>query len=276
MLLPEFAFSSPGPYALQWGPLSVRWYGIAIAIAVMAGLFVAQTLAPRRGLNPDSLNDLLLWLVAGALPLARLYYVAFNWGVYRERPWEILAIWRGGIAIHGAILGGVLAVLLFARIHKLAFWPLADVLVPSLALGQAIGRWGNFFNSEAYGAPTDLPWKLFIPMANRPDAYQSVEYFHPTFLYESLWNLGVFSLLLILFIRWPRLKPGAIACAYAIVYSIGRFWIEGLRLDSLTLGPLRVAQVVSIALIIAGGIGLYWHYSGDSPPASPTDPSREA
>ncbi|MEM6446995.1 MAG: prolipoprotein diacylglyceryl transferase, partial [Cyanobacteria bacterium P01_D01_bin.123] len=181
-MLPELAFSSPGPYLLQWGPLNIRWYGLIIAIAVLTGLFLAQSLAPRRNLNPDLFGDLLLWLVVGAIPLARLYYVVFNWSVYRDRPLEILAIWRGGIAIHGAILGGLLALLVFTRLKRLAFWQLADVLVPPLALGQAIGRWGNFFNSEAYGSPTDLPLKLFIPLANRPEAYRNFEYFHPTFL----------------------------------------------------------------------------------------------
>ncbi|MEO0853543.1 MAG: prolipoprotein diacylglyceryl transferase, partial [Cyanobacteria bacterium J06648_11] len=254
------AFGSPGPYLLQWGFISVRWYGVIIAIAVLTGLFVAQKLAPRRGISPEDINDLLLWLVVGALPMARLYYVGFNWGLYRDRPWDIFAIWRGGIAIHGAIVGGLLALWFFASFKRLPFGHLADVLTPSLALGQAIGRWGNFFNSEAFGRPTDLPWKLFIPLANRPEAYRDFEFFHPTFLYESLWNVGVFSILIVSYVRWPRLKPGTLACVYAIAYSIGRFWVESLRTDSLMLGAMRSAQVVSAVAIVGGGLWLYWLY----------------
>jgi phosphatidylglycerol:prolipoprotein diacylglycerol transferase len=137
-------------------------------------------------------------------------------------------------------------------------------VAPSLILGQALGRWGNFFNSEAFGSPTDLPWKLYIPLQNRPLAYKSFEYFHPTFLYESLWNLGVFGLLLFLFFQdlkgKLRLKPGTLFLVYFSAYSAGRVWIESLRTDSLMLGPLRVAQVVSISGMILGLLGLAWLY----------------
>jgi phosphatidylglycerol---prolipoprotein diacylglyceryl transferase len=254
-----FEFISPGT-GVQLGPLSLRWYGLLIAIAVLVGLWLSQQLAKKRQMNPELVGDLVIWLILGAIPAARLYYVLFQWSYYSQHPDEILTIWRGGIAIHGAILGGTLAAVIFSRLKKCSFWRLADVVAPSLILGQAIGRWGNFFNSEAFGSPTNLPWKLSIPADRRPSGSESIEYYHPTFLYESLWNLMVFGLLMTLFLGFPKLKRGTIFLVYAIAYSCGRFWIEGLRTDSLMLGPLKMAQMVSLIGIGIGVIGLVWLY----------------
>jgi len=264
-MLLGFIFKSPGAIALEIGPLSVHWYGILIASAVLIGLTLSQKLAEYRQVNPDLLGDLVMWLVIAALPAARLYYVLFEWQNYAQNPADIIAIWKGGIAIHGAIIGGTIAAIIFAKLNKTSFWQLVDLVVPSLILGQAIGRWGNFFNSEAFGDPTDLPWKLYIPLQNRPPSLQQYEYFHPTFLYESLWNIMVFSLLLYLFF-WGlkhnnRLKIGTLGFVYLIAYSCGRFWIEGLRTDSLMFGPLRMAQMISLGAIAIGLIGLFWLYS---------------
>lgn len=257
-------FASPGPILIKIGPLTIRWYGLLIATAVLIGISLSQYLAKRRHVNPDLLGDLVIWLVIGAIPAARLYYVLFEWSEYAKNPGKIIAIWEGGIAIHGAILGGTIATLIFARINKISFWQLADLVAPSLILGQAIGRWGNFFNSEAFGRPTNLPWKLFIPLERRPLGYENFDYFHPTFLYESVWNLIVFGLLLTLFFRSlqgkPRLKTGTIFLIYLVTYSLGRFWIEGLRTDSLMFGPIRMAQVVSLVGISLGLAGLAWQY----------------
>lgn len=257
-------FTSPGPIAFEIGPFTIRWYGLLIASAVLLGVSLSQFLAQRRKVNPDVLGDLVIWLVIGALPMARLYYVLFEWQEYVQRPGDIIAIWKGGIAIHGAIIGGLIAALIFSRLNRVSFWQMADLVAPSLILGQAIGRWGNFFNSEAFGRPTDLPWKLYIPLAQRPPGYANFEYFHPTFLYESLWNLGVFALLLTVFfwgLRHPnRLKVGTIFLIYMVAYSLGRFWIEGLRTDSLMLGPLRIAQLISLTEIALGLVGLWWLY----------------
>ena len=196
-------FASPGPIFIKIGSLTIRWYGLLIATAVLIGVSLSQYLAKRRHVNPDLLGDLVIWLVIGAIPAARLYYVLFEWSEYAKNPGKIVAIWEGGIAIHGAILGGTIATLIFARINKISFWQLADLVAPSLILGQAIGRWGNFFNSEAFGSPTNLPWKLFIPLERRPLGYENFDYFHPTFLYESVWNLIVFGLLL----KFARTTP---------------------------------------------------------------------
>ena len=261
-------FTSPGAEIFQLGPFALRWYGLLIATAVLVGLTLATRLGRRRAL----ITDLLPVLVLGAVIGARLYYVLLEWDQYRGNWLNVFAIWRGGIAIHGALLGGTTALLLFCRWRRQPFWPLLDVLVPALALGQAIGRWGNFFNSEAFGLPTDLPWKLTIPLANRPAPFLDQSTFHPTFLYESLWNLGVCVLLLVLFQQASKgrlfLPAGALSCVYLMAYSSGRVWIEALRLDPLCLfstppfcqGGVRMAQLVSLLLIGLGGLGLWWLY----------------
>lgn len=259
-----FEFASPGPIIVKIGPLTLRWYGVLIASAVLIGVALSGYLAKRRHLNPEIVGDLAIWLVLAAIPSARLYYVLFEWQQYAKNPVDIFAIWKGGIAIHGAILGGLISTLIFARVRQVPFWQLADIVAPSLILGQAIGRWGNFFNSEAFGAPTNLPLRLYIPPAQRPLEYANFDYFHPTFLYESIWNLMVFSILIFLFFRdlqgKPRLKLGTLFLTYLLLYSMGRFWIEGLRTDSLMLGPLRIAQVVSLVEISLGLAGLAWLY----------------
>jgi len=257
-------FQSPGPILLEIGPLVIRWYGLLIASAVLIGVTLSQYLAKRRGVNPELLGDLAIWLILFAIPAARIYYVLFEWQEYAQRPEDIIAIWKGGIAIHGAIIGGTLGTIIFSRLNRVSLWQLLDLVAPSVILGQAIGRWGNFFNSEAYGKPTNLPWKLYIAPRYRPFELLNSEYFHPTFLYESLWNIGVFFVLLSLFF-WGlknrnRLKIGTLAGVYLIAYSLGRVWIEWLRTDSLMLGPLKAAQVVSLSAIALGLLILAWLY----------------
>jgi phosphatidylglycerol:prolipoprotein diacylglycerol transferase len=269
-----FQFTSPGPILVKLGPLTIRWYGLLIASAVLIGVTLSQYLAKRRNVDPDLISDLSIWLVIGAIPAARLYYVLFQWSEYQANPQDIIAIWKGGIAIHGAILGGTIAALIFSKLRQISFWQMVDLVAPALILGQAIGRWGNFFNSEAFGSPTNLPWKLYIPqfiidengqkVFRRPPDLSNVDFFHPTFLYESLWNLMIFSILMFLFFRAlenkPNLKTGSIFLIYLIGYSLGRVWIEGLRTDSLMFGPLRIAQVISLSGIALGLLGLVWLY----------------
>jgi phosphatidylglycerol---prolipoprotein diacylglyceryl transferase len=264
-------FTSPGAVALQIAGFSIRWYGLLIAIAVIIGTVLAQKLAIRRGVNPDLMGDLVIWLVAGAIPAARAYYVIFSWDRFQDQPWvpllggllsvpRMFAVWEGGIAIHGAIIGGTIAAIIFAKFNKVSVWQLADLAMPSLILGQAIGRWGNFFNSEAFGVPTNLPWKLLIPPDKRPPEFYAEPFFHPTFLYESVWNLMVFGVLMTIFNKFPQAKRGTMVMVYLITYSLGRVWIEGLRTDSLMFGSLRIAQIISLSAIALGGLGLWWLY----------------
>jgi len=267
-------FTSPGPELLQLGPFSLRWYGLLIAIAVLIGLNLSSWLAKQRPLESGVISDLLPILVLAAVIGARIYYVGFEWHNYANTPWKAFAIWEGGIAIHGALLAGTLAVIAFCRWRNQPFWDLLDVLVPSVALGQAIGRWGNFFNSEAFGVPTELPWKLLIKNVplNVQRIFPEAQYFHPTFLYESLWNLAVFALLMTLVLRARsnslRLPAGALSCIYLLAYSCGRLWIEGLRIDPLCLGGLppfcegglRMAQLMSFSLMALSAAGLWWLY----------------
>ncbi len=264
--------ASPGPELIKIGPIIFRWYGFLIAIAVLIGLNLSNYLAKLRGIKNNLISDLLPILVISSIIGARLYYVLFQWNNYENDLISIFSIWRGGIAIHGALIGGVISLIYFCRWNKQAFWNLLDILLPSVALGQAIGRWGNFFNNEAFGVPTNLPWKLFIPISYRPQEFMNFNFFHPTFLYESIWDFGVFLVLItLLYIQSERpkaLRYGACSCFYMIFYSLGRVWIEGLRTDALCIagipplceGGIRVAQLVSISLIGAGLIGLWRLY----------------
>jgi len=211
--------------------LPVHWYGIIIALGIGAGFLVARKLGRKYGFEDNVFEDFLLWVLPAALIGARLWYVLFNLGYYLENPGKIIAVWEGGLAIHGGFFAAVIVALLWTRHKKIDFFRFADLAAPALILGQAIGRWANYVNQEAYGVPTDWPWAMYI----------AGEYRHPTFLYESLWNLAVFFALYYFVVTRP--KAGKTFALYMVGYSIGRFFIEGLRTDSLMLGPLRVAQV---------------------------------
>jgi phosphatidylglycerol:prolipoprotein diacylglycerol transferase len=224
-----------------------------MAGAMALGLWLAHRDALRRGEDPERLLKAAELALLGGLVGARLYYVLFNLDYYLRSPAKILAVWEGGLAIHGGVLGGVLVGGIYAWIRRLPLRTYLDVVAPSLALGQAIGRWGNFFNEEAFGTPTDLPWKLYISPSQRPAIYSQPEFFHPTFLYESLWDLGVYLLLVWVFRDRLARAPGALFLTYLGLYSVGRFFTEGLRTDPLMLGSLRVAQLVSL-LAVAGAL----------------------
>lgn len=245
---------TPDPVAFSIGKISVTWYGILIASAFLIGTILFLKEAKRQKLNQEHLLDAILVAVPVALLGARLYYVIFNWDYYYRYPSEILAVWHGGLAIHGGLIGGILAGYFVVRKYKINFWQAIDMAAPSIVLGQAIGRWGNYFNQEAYGYevdPSKIPWAMYIDGAYR----------HPTFLYESLWDFGVF-----LFLLWLRrrkgLQWGDVFFSYAVLYSVGRFFIEGLRTDSLMLTPyLRIAQVISaIIIIVALSLIFYRHF----------------
>jgi len=248
-------FRSPGAIAFQLGPLSFRWYGILMASAMGFGLWLAYREAVRRGLDPDSMLKASELGLLGGLVGARLYYVVFNLDYYLRFPGKILAVWEGGLAIHGGVLGGLLVGGGYALWRGLPAITYLDIAAPSMALGQAIGRWGNFFNEEAFGTPTSLPWRLFISPQHRPIQFAQEEFFHPTFLYESVWDFIVFLLLVGVFRKRFERAPGTLFLTYLGLYSVGRFMTEALRTDALMLGPIRVAQlasVVGVALALLG------------------------
>jgi phosphatidylglycerol:prolipoprotein diacylglycerol transferase len=260
------------PIAFHIGPLSVHWYGIIIVSAVLAGAYVASREAKRRGLDADHVwNALLLCLVLGIIG-ARLYHVfssprggMVGWDYYRQNPIAILQIWHGGLAIYGAVIGGLLGVYIYARLNKLNFLQWADIGTLSLILAQVIGRWGNFVNQELYGYPTNLPWGITITPPYRIPPYDDLTVypadtrFHPAFLYESLWNLLGFLLLMYVARRYSdRLLDGDILCLYAIWYPVGRIFVEGLRPDAWLIRGIPAAQIfAAIAIVVSGTIILY-------------------
>ncbi|WP_347488593.1 prolipoprotein diacylglyceryl transferase [Desulfoscipio sp. XC116] len=243
------------PVAIQLGPLSIRWYGVIMAAAFLSGIGLACNRARRNNLDPNHILNMVTLIIPASIIGARLYYVLFTWENYRLEPLEALAIWHGGLAIHGGIIGGLLAGLFYVHRYGISPWQTADILAPSLILGQAIGRWGNFINQEAHGGPVTEQFISHFPAFIKNQMFIEGQYYHPTFLYESIWNLAVF---IILIWRWPHKKAhGEIAFLYLILYSAGRFFVESLRTDSLMLGPIRVAQLISIVLILAGTAGIY-------------------
>jgi phosphatidylglycerol:prolipoprotein diacylglycerol transferase len=238
----------------------VRWYGILIAAAVLLGIYLAVREAKRLGYDPDLFIDFCLWVIPISIVGARIYYVIFQWDYYSAHPSEIIAIWHGGIAIYGAVLAGILVGIIFAKLRKVDFWSLADIVAPSLILGQAIGRWGNFFNGEAYGYLVSSPKWQWFPAA----VYIDGQWHMATFFYESMWDLAVF-----IFLMWYRKRKkysGDVFLGYLALYGVGRFVVEGLRMDSLMWGPLRVSQILSLILIaVAVLIRVYWMRTGKQP-----------
>lgn len=247
---------------LQLGPFTIYWYGVIIATGAYLGLWLAMRESQRLGLKKDIFVDLVVFAIPAAIICARIYYVIFEWDRYKNgNLMDIFAIWEGGIAIHGALIGAVVTALIFAKVRNISFWQLADIAAPSIILGQAIGRWGNFMNQEAHGYAVSEEFfnnymQYFPDFIVQQMCINGIMY-HPTFLYESLWNILGFAFLLILRRFNPR--RGELFLSYVIWYSFGRYFIEGMRTDSLyIIANLRTAQVISIVLIIlAAGLIMY-------------------
>jgi len=252
-------FTSPGEIAFGVLGYQIRWYGIFMFLAILGGMFLVKYLAKRfyREYSEDFLIDLSLVLVVSGIVGARLYYVLMDFGYYLRHPLEMFAVWQGGLSIHGAIIGAVIAGGVFVRKNGFSFLKTADLFTFGLVFGQMIGRWGNFFNSEAFGLPCDLPWKLYIPFESRPLGYIFYDYFHPAFLYESLCSLIILIILLCLRFWFKEIKAGTIFFLYLVLYSCVRIVIETIRIDSvLSFGPFHIAHIVSGVLILAGISGL--------------------
>ena len=233
-------------FAFELFGLQIAWYGIIIASAMLIGSIMMMKVGKKYGYKENDILDIVLVALPMAIVFARLYYVAFEWDFYSANPDKILAFRDGGLAIHGGVIGGLIGGFIVCRFKKLNFGDLADMASMPLILGQAIGRWGNFINQEAHGGPTDLPWGIMVNGVK----------VHPTFLYESIWNVLVFIFLVITFKK--RKFYGEHLVKYMMLYSVGRFFIEGMRTDSLMFGPFRVAQLVSLLLIVAGAAFIYY------------------
>lgn len=243
-------FNYIDPVAFNLGPLSVRWYGIIIAVGILLGYFVAQRALVKAGLHKDTLVDIIFYSALFGFIAARIYFVIFQWPYYAENPSEIIKIWHGGIAIHGGLIGGFIAGIIVCKVKNLNPFQIGDIVAPSIILAQGIGRWGNFMNHEAHGGPVSRAFleQLHLPNFIIENMYINGQYYHPTFLYESIWDVAGFIILVN--IR-KHLKLGETFFLYLTWYSIGRFFIEGLRTDSLMLtSNIRVAQLVSILLIL--------------------------
>ena len=220
--------------------IDIMWYGILMAVGMILGTLIAIKEAKRVGIKEDYVLDLAIFAIPIGLLGARLYYVIFNWEYYSQNVSQILNFRGGGMAIHGALIGGILTGYVFTKIRKIDFFKMADAVILGMPLAQSIGRWGNFINQEAHGGPTNLPWGIMVNGVK----------VHPTFLYESVWDLAIFIFLLVF--RKKKKYEGQVIVYYIILYSLGRFFIEGLRTDSLMIGPLKMAQVISLVGIIGG------------------------
>ena len=257
------------PSGIDIGPITIYFYGIILMVGALAAAWLAEREARRRGQDSELVWDGLIWVLIGGIVGARIWHIltpppsmvaqGITPWFYLTHPLDAINIRAGGLGIPGAVIGGFLALYLFTRRRKLDLLMWTDIAAPAVALGQAIGRWGNFVNQELYGAPTNLPWKIFIEPGYRLPGYQNVEYYHPLFLYESLWNFANMAFLLWLGRRYAeRLKPGDIFLTYLIIYPVGRFLLEFLRLDAAQVAGINANQMfmLLVALLAAGALYL--------------------
>ena len=249
---PTFGIAIDPPRSVTLGPLNIHFYGVIIALGLMLAVVYACRRSSRFGLKEDDILDGVLWVTPFAIACARLYYCIFSWDYYSANPVEILYIWEGGLAIYGGVIGAAVGVLVFSWIKKIKVAALLDLVAIGFLIGQSIGRWGNFFNREAFGAETES----FLRMGLMNRYTGEITYYHPTFLYESLWNAAGFVLLHIL--SGKRKYDGQIALMYVAWYGLGRAFIEGLRTDSLYWGPFRVSQLLAAGSCVLALIILVW------------------
>ncbi len=245
----------PNPVFLRLGPLTIYWYGVLIIAGSMLAAYIASKLSARNGHDPEIAWTLLIVVLFAGIVGARVYHIISSWDYYMANPGKMFSFQMAGFGIYGAVLGGLVGVWVFAKHQKLRFLEWADYCAPGLLLAQAIGRWGNFFNQELYGPPTDLPWGIYISPANRLPGFESFERFHPTFFYESMLNLIGFAILLYLARKWKRGRLwGDIIFVYGLIYPVIRFFIEGyFRPDAWKIAGIPTAQIVSVVLFVFFG-----------------------
>jgi len=271
------------PDGFTIGPLKIYFYGIIVMVGVLAAVWVAVKESKRRGLDSEYIWDMVPWLLILGIVGARLWHVftpSQSMGVgpeyYFSHPLEILNTRNGGLGIPGAVLGGIIALLIYTKRKGLKFLTWADIIIPGVALAQAIGRWGNFFNQELYGPPTNLPWGISIDLAHRLPGFESYATFHPMFLYESIWNLFNFFLLLTLAqTKEDKLVPGDLLFIYLIVYPIGRFALEFLRLDASYVGSVNINQIIMACVAVFGTWMLIYNHLRASKSAAEVEKGEE-
>lgn len=263
----------PSPLLATIGPFVVRWYGLMLALGALLGFLTLRFLARRNGWSSDAaLSIFFAVLVAGFIG-GRLYHVVNEPAYYWEHLGEIVQVWHGGLAIHGGLLFGIITLWWFARRWQIPLLRLTDMTAPAIAIGQSIGRWGNYFNQELFGRPTALPWGIPIDPANRPLGFETSEFFHPTFLYESLWELGVFVFLLILITR-TKARQGVATFAYLGLAAVGRLTTESLRIDTTPiLFGIRLPLLVSAILLVVAIVGLWYCSKRSALHEAPKKPS---
>jgi prolipoprotein diacylglyceryl transferase len=270
--------SPPSPIIFEAGPFALRWYGLFIALGIAVGTWLTARELRRRGYDGAYALDALFFVVPLGFIGARAYHVITDYQLYADDPIPgIFEVWNGGLGIYGAVIGGFIGVLIFSYWRGINPFLFADAAAPGLILAQAIGRWGNYFNQELFGRPSNLPWAIRIAPENRPPGYENFETFHPTFLYESIWNLLVCFFLLFVARRFAdRLKTGDVALLYVSLYSLGRFFVETLRVDvAFPIGDFRGNLFVAGLLFVLFGLAFLLRHAGSSrkrpPSAAPPD-----
>ena len=270
------------PNGIQIGPLNIHFYGVIIMIGAVLAAWLTSRQAKAAGQNTDTIWDMLPWLLIGEIIGARIWHIltppnsnvaqGLTTAYYFSHPLDMLMIWNGGLGIPGAVIGGVVALYVYTKKHQLVFGQWVDFIAPGLAMAQAIGRWGNFVNQELYGAPTTLPWKIFIDQAHRIPGYQDVAYYHPLFLYESIYNFIIMGILIFVGRKYKDwLKTGDIFLMYLILYPLGRFLLEFLRLDPSSLGSFNANQTIMGIIAICATISFILRHKKPLTPTQETE-----
>ena len=254
----------PQAIAFNIGPLTVRWYGLFIVLGILAGFFIALYLAKKKQVDTDHFYNLFFYFIIFGLVAGRFAHVLSEWAYYKDHLADVYKIWQGGTAFFGVLIGCLLTLIIYCKIKKISFWLLSDILAVAAPLAQAIGRWGNYFNQEIVGQPTNLAWGLPIDFGKRPIGYEAYQYFHPVFLYESMADIIIFIILFFFISRKKYFKQGDTILIYFILYSLARFSFDFLRAEAVNIGPLVWTQWVSIILIVVSLVILIWRRRSSS------------
>ena len=254
----------PQEIAFRIGTVDIYWYGIFIALAIVTGFLITYNYSKKKQMSTEHVFNLLFLIVVFGVIGGRIGYIISDLGFYSDHPSELYKIWHGGLAIHGVLLASIIVVYVYCRVQRISFWLVTDSIVFSLPLMQAIGRWGNYFNQELYGSPTDVSWGIPIEAGRRAAVYATEQYFHPLFLYESILMLLVFICLVVI-VRSVKLKTGVLTLLYFLIFPVIRFSLDFFRIEMLSIGPLLLTQWISILLFVTAALLLIRLYQSSSP-----------